>query len=347
MRKPYFFLLSGEYETLPAAELRSTLKVLDPGHEIIGLVSGRIALIKTSEAAARAAIRRTAYTKLCGKLAAETSTNEEAILKAFDADVLGEILLPDASSFMVRGKRIQGAKIDVSKLEKEIGARILALKPELKVDLTNPDITVFFLSAVESTFIGLLVDVKPKKFFADRLAGKRPFSLPSAMQPDFSRAMVNLAEVNLGGRILDPFAGTGGIMIEAGVLGYDVYGVEFKGWIAGGGLKNLKRYLLGREIMITGDARSLMFREECFDAIVTDPPYGRSTTVPDESIHTLLSKFFNEGLRVLKERRRIVMAVPLNVPLERIVSEHGLKIIEKHVARVHGSLTRKVVVLEK
>jgi len=345
-RRKYFFLLSGEYETLPLAELRSVLRILDPMCKIAETSSGRVVIAETFEEAAKNAVERAAYTKLCCLLGSRTETREETILESVNEKLLEDILPSNASNFAVRGKRICGVQIDRLKLEKAIGSKVLKLKPHLKVNLESPQVTLFFLSDLEETFIGRLVHAKPKHFFSNRIAGKRPFILPSAMQPDFSRAMVNLAEVEPGGRILDPFAGTGGIMIEAGLLGYEIYGVEFKDWIAEGGLRNLKKYIPGEDFMIVGDARALMFREEAFHAIVTDPPYGRSTTIPDRSIADLLAKFFTECKRILRKKGRIVMAVPLEIDLEEIVNGHGLRILQTHFAKVHGSLVRKVVVLE-
>jgi len=343
----YFFLLSGEYDTLPAAELRSVLKILDPNHQLIETRFPRVLAAETGEEIAREAVERAAYVKLCGKLIAEARSDEKSILNVIDESFLAEILSDEDSTFAVRGKRIGGAKIDRLRIEREMGARILELNPRLKVDLVNPDVVVFSLITPLTTFIGKLIHSKPKHFFEERVAGRRPFALPSAMQPDFSRAMINLAEVKIGGRILDPFAGTGGIMIEGGLLGYQVYGVEFKKWIAEGALRNLKHYLRGGGFMIIGDARNLMFRDELFDAIVTDPPYGRSTTVPDRSVLSLLESFFDECLPLLRRGRRMVMASPADIDLERLASDHGLNVAETHLARVHGSLVRKVVVLEK
>ncbi len=347
-RQTFYFLLSGEYETLPAAELRSVLRILDPRHRIIKISpTQRVLVVNTDITSAENAVERAAYTKLCCRLIAITETSKEAVLNSVTKEDLSEIFPEGIEKFAVRGRRIEGAKINRLSIERELGARILKLNPGLRVDLMNPDATIFILSEPQMTFVGILINSKPKNFFRDRVAGRRPFSLPSAMQPDFSRAMVNLAEAKLGGRILDPFSGTGGIMIEAGLLGYDVYGVELKEWIAEGALRNLRRYLPGREFMIVGDARNPVFRDEAFDAVVTDPPYGRSTTVPSQSIQSLLHKFFDGSLRLLRDRGRVVMASPIDVELEEIAREHGLTFLERHLARVHGSLVRKVVVLRK
>lgn len=343
MRAEYFFLLSGEYETLPKAELEAVLHLLDPEHRLRSL-GERVVSAETIERAAAEAVARTAYTKLSALLLAETSTREDEILGSVEPERFREVI-PRGSKIAVRGFLIGGARLRKTWLEGMLGGRILEAVPGLKVDLRSPDYTIAFVSWPERTAIGVLRAVKPRRFFYDRVAGRRPFSLPSAMQPDFSRCMVNLARVKLGGRILDPFAGTGGIMVEALLLGYQVYGVELKRWIAEGALRNLRRYAPGVEHMVVGDARRLMFRAG-FDGVVTDPPYGRSTTVPERSVQELLRSFFHGCGELLREGARICMAVPEGVWVEDLAGEAGFRLMEAHRARVHGSLVRRVVVLE-
>ena len=345
IRRRYFFLLSGIYETLPRAELRAVLEVLDPDHKLVGEYS-RIVVAETLEEVAREVVYRTAYTKLVGEFLLRCETDEEAILNSIKQIDLREFVDSEVEKIAVRGIRLQGVGLRKLKLEASIGEQILNTIPGLRVDLEKPDLTMIFVAQPGVTVVGKLLEVKPRHFFDERVAGRRPFSLPSTMQPDFSRAMVNLARVGIGGRILDPFAGACGIMIEALLLGYEVYGVELKDWIALGGLENLKRYARGREFMIVGDARRPTFRKELFDAIVTDPPYGRSTTIPDKSIKNLLIEFFEVAAELLVSHGRIVLAVPSELDLMELIAGTGLKVRESHLARVHRSLTRRVVVLE-
>jgi len=345
IRRRYFFLLSGIYETLPRAELKAVLEVLDPSYRLIGEYS-RIVVAETLERVAKEVVYRTAYTKLVGEFLLKCETDEETILKSIKQADLKEFVDSEVEKIAVRGMRLDGVRLRKLELEASIGEHILNMVPRLRVDLERPDLTVIFVAQPELTVIGKLLEAKPKHFFDERIAGRRPFSLPSTMQPDFSRAMVNLARVGVGGRVLDPFAGACGIVIEALLLGYETYGVELKDWIALGGLKNLKRYARGKEFMVVGDARKPMFREKLFDAIVTDPPYGRSTTIPDRSIKNLLTEFFEVAAELLIDHGRIVLAVPSELELSELIAGTGFKIRESHLARVHRSLTRRVVVLE-
>ncbi len=344
MNEAYVFLLSGIYETLPKAELESTLAILDPGHVITETLD-RVVVAETKETTAKLVVGRTAYTKLSARLLGTSPTHEKQIIESINLNLLVQ-LLPENSTIAVRGKRIGGASIDKVKVEGELGRVILRNIPGLRVNLRNPSHIIIFISHPEKTYIGLIISSKPKHFFKDRIAGRRPFTLPSAMQPDFSRCMVNLARARIGGRILDPFAGTGGIMIEAALLGYKVYGVELKEWIARGGLRNLKHYCPGREHMIVGDARKVMFRENVFEAVVTDPPYGRSTVVPERSFLFLVGEFLSSLNGLLVDDGRVVMASPEEYDVEDIASAYGFKVAEVHKAKVHGSLVRKVVVME-
>ncbi|RLF98796.1 MAG: hypothetical protein DRN49_05335 [Thaumarchaeota archaeon] len=345
IRRRYFFILSGVYETLPRAELKAVLEILDPNYRLIE-ENSRIVVAETLEKVAKEVIHRTAYTKLVGEFVLKCETDENAIIESIKCIDPRDLVGSEIESIAVRGIRLNGAELRKLELEALIGKHLLNIVPRLKVDLERPDLTVIFVSQPKLTVIGKLLEVKPKHFFDERIAGRRPFSLPSTMQPDFSRAMVNLARTPIGGRILDPFAGAGGIMIEALLLGYEVYGIELKDWIALGGLKNLKRYAHGREFMIVGDARKPMFRERFFDAIVTDPPYGRSTTIPDKSIKDLLIEFFEVAVELLVDHGRIVLAIPSELDLFELIAGTKLKVREIHLARVHRSLTRKVVVLE-
>ncbi|NIP34812.1 MAG: methyltransferase domain-containing protein, partial [Thermoplasmata archaeon] len=84
----------------------------------------------------------------------------------------------------------------------------------------------------------------------------RPFSHPISLHPKYARAMVNLAKVPLGGRILDPFCGTGGVLIEAALLGYEPLGSDIDPRMVEGSRRNLEAMGLqaGLEVADVSDA---------------------------------------------------------------------------------------------
>lgn len=341
MDKTYLFLLSGVDKELPFAEIKAVLSLLHPEHQIVKR-EGRILIANTLKSIAEEVVDRTAYTKMSAQLLFETDTNERDILSAIDVSIIRNTVSSN-STIQVRGVTINGVSLRKTELEREIGSLIIDSIPSLKVDLKNPVYMITFVSSPEKTYIGIVEKIKPRRFFYPRVAGRRPFTLPSAMQPDLSRCLVNLSRTKIGGRILDPFAGTGGIMIEAILLGYEVYGVELKKWIGLGALRNLKYYTPGLENIIVGDARKLMFRKS-FNSIVTDPPYGRSTSIPGYSLTNLLETFFYESREYLEDDGRMILVTPEEINIEDIALDAGYSLEELYRVRIHRSLIRKIMV---
>jgi tRNA G10 N-methylase Trm11 len=108
-----------------------------------------------------------------------------------------------------------------------------------------------------------------------------------------ARALVNIAAGVGGGVFLDPFAGVGGLVIEAMSRGCRVLSCD--------GDRSL-RYgltLLGASHVIA-DARRMPFALETVDSLATEPPYDPQLThAVVESMH--------EGARVLRKGGRIAM----------------------------------------
>jgi SAM-dependent methyltransferase len=86
-----------------------------------------------------------------------------------------------------------------------------------------------------------------------------------------ARLLVNLVSTSGRGCLLDPFAGVGGIALEALAGGYTVYSTDTD--------PALCHHLcdLGSQHTVA-DARALPFADAMFDAIATEPPYHDSAT---------------------------------------------------------------------
>jgi tRNA (guanine10-N2)-dimethyltransferase len=156
---------------------------------------------------------------------------------------------------------------------------------------------------------------------------------------------VNLAQPRKGDLILDPFCGTGGMLVEAGLIGCRVLGFDAKPHMLRGGLKNILHYGIKPEGVAIADARYPPVAK--VDCIVTDPPYGRSASTLGTSTRLIVEDFLSAVRDTIPRGRRICMAAPKTVRIDDAGEEAGFKHIESHFVYVHRSLTREIVVFEK
>jgi len=84
------------------------------------------------------------------------------------------------------------------------------------------------------------------------------------MMPRLARALVNISLIRPGEKLLDPFSGTGGIVLEASLVGAYGIGSDIDPFMADGSRKNVP----GAGI-VRADTRCLPFRDASIDAVVT------------------------------------------------------------------------------
>jgi len=157
--------------------------------------------------------------------------------------------------------------------------------------------------------------------------------------------MVNLARTPREGTFLDPFAGVGGILLEAGLIGAKVIGIDIDSEMIEGARKNLDASGITDFQLMVGDARKLPALE--VDAVATDPPFGRQATTGGVELKELYEKTLPSISGVLKRRGYACIASPAELELEELASGAELRMIEKHEQRVHRSLTRRIYVFRK
>jgi tRNA (guanine10-N2)-dimethyltransferase len=189
-----------------------------------------------------------------------------------------------------------------------------------------------------------IAEIIPKPF-SERRPRRRPFFHPTAMPAKLARVMVNLAQPRLGDLVLDPFCGTAGMLVEAGLIGCRVVGFDAKPHMLRGGLKNLKHYGIKPEGVAIADARYPPVAK--VDCIVTDPPYGRSASTLGTSTRLIVEDFLSAVREKIPRGRRICMASPKTIRIADIGEKAGFKHIESHFVYVHRSLTREIVVFER
>jgi len=179
--------------------------------------------------------------------------------------------------------------------------------------------------------------------FEERKVALRPFFSPISLHPRFARALVNLSRIRKGGRLLDPFCGTGGIAIEAALVGAKVLGSDISQEMITGCMENMAHFGAAWEDMKRADVGHILDVFGKVDAIVTDPPYGRSATTNKEPPLDLHKRALTSMADALKEGGTLAVVFPELCHKGR----KDLKLREMHIQRVHRSLTRHYCIFTK
>lgn len=339
-----FFVLSGENPTLPASELEAVLQA--EGYPYRNLRrSIQLVMLEAPSECVPTVIGRSAYVREGCLRLVEAEGDWKQLIKKIEESGFDRIL-PAGSTIAVRASALGGARIDVPRAEREIGACLLSKARDLRVRLDNPTHLFRVVCCEGFSVMGLRLGRRKSREFYNRRASRRPFFLPTALQPKFARCMINMTRVGRGDSVLDPFTGTGSLLVEAGLMGCRAVGLELKQWICKGALRNLRHYLTDYDTPIAADARKSPLRSG-WDAIVTDPPYGRSSTTLGLSPERLLEEFLPEAYGCLRLGGYVCMTVPHEMGLEEVAAGFGYELVERHTIFIHDRLTRKLLVLRK
>ncbi len=322
------FELSGPYYELAWAEIRGVMEGNGHGCRTVSYQEGL--LIVETDAPPEV---------LCGKLGLthrilyHLGTTDRERLMAGDTG----IKLPPGSAAVVT-RRIGGREVDSMEINRGFGGEISRDNP---IDLERPVHSVIVLVS-ESCVVGRLACVVDKKGMSRRLVKNRPYFSPVSLEPKYARALVNMARPAKGLTIHDPFCGTGGILLEAAEMGYKVSGGDTDPMMVEGCRRNLRTYNLQGNVW-EGDVSQNI--PEGIDRIVTDPPYGRSSSSRGEDIRTVYSRLLLTASERLGDKGYLAVIFP-GKRYYRLGSEY-LSPVEMHRTRVHSSLERYFCLFRK
>lgn len=175
-----------------------------------------------------------------------------------------------------------------------------------------------------------------------RSHSKKPFSQSGTMDAYTSRLMVNLA--NPKNSVFDPFAGVGSILIESAWIGYNCVGSDIDQNMIIKSRHNLNYFgyycHLFQSTITNNSIRAV-------DAIVTDPPYGRSVNAKDVKISELYEELFANSAEILPKKGKLVFATTAEYDWRDKIKEFGLITSDIHFIYLHKSLSRAIYVVEK
>lgn len=253
----------------------------------------------------------------------------------------------DRDSYAVRSLRIGGAfrQFERVALERELGGILHSKRKSLRVDLDHPDVTFLCIVSPEGFLLGEVTHSRVSGIIAARRPRKRPVFHPSTMPPKLARCLVNLGRPADEAVFLDPFCGVGGILLEASLIRCKAIGVDTDPRMIRGAKKNLSHYRADAFGLIVGDATKMPLRS--VGSIVTDPPYGREASTHGRELGSLLKDFLPSAHSLLSKQGCLCICCPSDVQILRIAKAAGFELVESHMAYVHRSLTRRIVVFRK
>jgi len=321
--------LSGEHPTLPRAEALAAMAA--EGVDVRSVIFGPHVLRLDATGPVERAARRLGLAHIVSEELA--SGDLDTILGfARSVDLAGQ-------SFRVRARGLD-VDLDLPSVEATVGAE---LGRTGRVNLDQPTNDYRLLVGTDFLLGQVLHRIDRSRLEATKVA-HRPFSLPISLHPKFARALVNLARVPTAGVVLDPFCGTGGILLEASAMGLRGVGSDVHRKMVVGARSSLRLGGATADLAVA-DAGRLPLRSGGVHGIATDPPYGRAASTRGEPIGRLYSRAFRAFAELLPAGKYVAVPLPSEKMID--VGSESLDLVEVHTLRVHRSLVRHFCVFVK
>ncbi|MDD5187174.1 MAG: TRM11 family methyltransferase, partial [Methanoregula sp.] len=279
--------LSGENATLPFAEVECVATILD-----------RRLQVAVADCPDPAATRRLAMTHVVLEYLGEC----EPALGSF-RELLRVLAIETTQPFAGRAKKVHGGCSERNPASQQAFERLIGTMITGPVSLNHPVEEYRAILSEDRCYFGKVLFRIERGAYDERNPGKREFFHPGVMMPRMARTLVNLSCARTGEIVLDPFCGTGGILIEAELLGTEAIGSDFDPMMIHGSCDNVHQSHL-----MLADTTRLPFKDRAIDSIVTDFPYGQSVCIKKaDTMDQLYSDALAEMARVLKPGHRAVV----------------------------------------
>lgn len=338
----WFVYVSGEKLELAKAEVDVLSRLLSSDIRLDWI--GRLALIGGAANVSEFILDRAALTLRAGEVLYESDsvnhlTREESV------DVLKKLMKP-SDTFSIKT-----LCVDVSKelerrvqIERDLGAHIKAITGAT-VNLRNPAKQILVILTDEKILVCKSNESKLRINLRNREPSKKLFFHPSMMNSSLARVMCNLAGIRLGDIVLDPFCGGGGILCEASYLGAAVVGLDLNWKLLTGAKRNLKE-ISQNFCIIQADARNIPISS--VDCIVTDPPYGRSSSTRGAHSIELVEMLLERVDSIVQSKgERVCICGDIEMDLPQLVQDSGLHVERDFKIRVHSGLVREIVTIRR
>ena len=341
--KKYIAFVRGHYQQLGFEEFYATLEAERINYEVTRIKEQTVFF--TSKDDPVIAAQRCAFLhSIIGIIAIGRIEGKNLNIEILEDDFK---LIPEAY-FCVRVRRIGKKEIEIksTEIEKELAKYVFDLfeKYNLKVDLKNPIHNFVALSIKDELFFGLEMWSSDRKSYREREPAVRPNFRPGSMKTDYARALVNLSRIRKDEVFLDPFCGSGGILIEASLLGANCIGTDIDYNAAVSSNQNVKAFSNGFFSILIGDSRYLPIKH--VQGIATDPPYSIQSSTHGEELEILIQAFLKDSESILSKNRYLVFSSPSKIEPEKLIEKTNFEIVSMIDTRIHKSLTRRILVVK-
>ncbi len=315
------FLLSKEHQKIAESEFQAVMKTEYS-------LSGSSIITVCSEKEIETARKRLAYCNMIFELLFSCHKDElEDQIKKFDWNKVYE------DSYVVRKINCSGIKD-----EKYYGSMIWHLLNKPKVELKNAR-TKIFITGSERIFVCRLICENDKSYL-ERGAAMKPSLHPTAIHPKLAKAMINLSGCEEGENIADPFCGTGGILIEASIMGIESVGYDISDKMLSFAKENLEKNGIKKYEIEKSDATKARIDA---DYVISDLPYGKNSAVTAD-----LKELYSDFILHLKKSgiRRAVLGFPSFFDFKNIINNAGFELVGEFEIYLHKSLSKTIVVIQ-
>lgn len=236
----------------------------------------------------------------------------------------------------LKNKRV-AIKIKGKRKESKEIQNFLCNKFKLKLDFKNFEKKLLLFFHNNKIYFGEIL--KEKDIFLEDKKNL-PFNRPYSLKPKFAHFLVNIANDSF---IVDPFCGTGTILIRSHFLKKDYLGID-RDWNAVKGSLNNLKYFNAKPNVILSDALFIDKLIKKQFSIVTDPPYGRSSPLFKKKILEIYEKFLEKCNNNLFLNKIVILAPKQDKEIiDLILSYKAEKVGEQYL---HKSLTRLVFLIK-
>ncbi len=195
---------------------------------------------------------------------------------------------------------------------------------------------------------------------------KRAYLGPTSMNSQLSVVMSNMAQVKCGSVVLDPFVGTGSILVPASTLGAMCVGMDIDARILAGKdgkniTSNFQQYSIRHPEILKGDMGCYrgQWRDNAFDAVICDPPYGDRASAKHIGLNAvdrsyaladIMCDILDMSARILRIGGRLVYFLPSSWDMDLLHDVPGHPCLDLIAFSTQGltfQQCRHIVTMEK